>query len=125
MGKIFYTLQEAAKVLKKTEAEVMSLISSGQLQEFRDRQQVMLKVDQVKLLTESPEDLDDILSEVFEDSSKKKKQVLNAFLDRLMSLKKDEQILLIQIVMGLTSGMGDAQSTAWRQRAEEVFIGEN
>jgi hypothetical protein len=50
MAKLFYTLDEAAAKLKKSEAEVKAMVSSGQLQEFRDRDRLMFKVDQVDLL---------------------------------------------------------------------------
>lgn len=58
MAKLFYTLEEAAEKLGKSEDEVQGLIDSGQLQEFRDRDRVMLKVDQVDLLA-SGDDLDE------------------------------------------------------------------
>ena len=50
MAKLFYTLEEAASKLGKSEAEVQGLIDSGQLQEFRDRDRIMLKVEQVDIL---------------------------------------------------------------------------
>ncbi len=50
MAKLFYTLEEAAGKLKKSPEEVQQLVENGQLQEFRDRDKVMLKVDQVDLL---------------------------------------------------------------------------
>ncbi len=50
MAKMFYTLDEAASKLGVAPDDVRGLIDSGQLQEFRDRDQVMLKVDQVDLL---------------------------------------------------------------------------
>jgi hypothetical protein len=50
MAKLFYTIDEAATKLKKSEAEVKAMVSSGQLQEFRDRDRLMFKVDQVDLL---------------------------------------------------------------------------
>jgi hypothetical protein len=50
MAKLFYTLEEAAAKLKKSPEEVSALVENGQLQEFRDRDKVMLKVDQVDLL---------------------------------------------------------------------------
>ena len=60
MAKLFYTLEEAAEKLGKSEDEVQGLIESGQLQEFRDRDRVMLKVDQVDLLASGEEDIDHI-----------------------------------------------------------------
>ena len=50
MAKMFYTLDEAAKRLAKSEDQVKQMVSSGQLQEFRDRDRMMLKRDQVDLL---------------------------------------------------------------------------
>src|SRR5690606_11938685 len=50
MAKMFYTLEEAAARLGMSEAEVQNLAESGQLQEFRDRDRLMFKVDQVDLL---------------------------------------------------------------------------
>jgi hypothetical protein len=50
MAKMFYTLEEAASRLGMTETEVQNLTESGQLQEFRDRERLMFKVDQVDLL---------------------------------------------------------------------------
>ncbi|MBX3376648.1 MAG: helix-turn-helix domain-containing protein [Phycisphaeraceae bacterium] len=52
MAKIFYTLEEAALKLKMSETQVKELVSSGQLQEFRDRDRLMFKVDQVNLLAQ-------------------------------------------------------------------------
>jgi hypothetical protein len=56
MAKLFYTLEEAAAKLKKSEADVKALVSSGQLQEFRDRDKLMFKVDQVNLLAGGDDD---------------------------------------------------------------------
>jgi hypothetical protein len=50
MAKMFYTLEEAASRLGMSEDEVKNLAESGQLQEFRDRDRLMFKVDQVDLL---------------------------------------------------------------------------
>ena len=41
MAKLFYTMEEAASKLGKSEDEVQKLIDSGQLQEFRDRDRIM------------------------------------------------------------------------------------
>lgn len=56
MAKLFYSLQEAAEKLNTSEAEVQKLIDSGQLQEFRDRDRIMLKVEQVNLLAGEGDD---------------------------------------------------------------------
>lgn len=50
MAKMFYTLEEVCQKLGKTEDEVRELAGSGQLQEFRDRDRLMFKVEQVDLL---------------------------------------------------------------------------
>ncbi|MCC6284033.1 MAG: helix-turn-helix domain-containing protein [Phycisphaerales bacterium] len=51
MAKMFYTLEEAAEKLGKSSDEVKALVKSGQLQEFRDRDRLMFKRDQVDLLS--------------------------------------------------------------------------
>ncbi len=50
MAKMFYTLDEAASKLGKSPEEVMKMVQTGQLQEFRDRDRHMFKVEQVDLL---------------------------------------------------------------------------
>ncbi len=50
MAKLFYTLEEAAAKLKTNEAALKQMVTKGQLQEFRDRDRLMFKVDQVDLL---------------------------------------------------------------------------
>ena len=47
MAKIFYTIDEACGKLGKNNGQVMDLIKSGKLREFRDRGQLMLKVEDV------------------------------------------------------------------------------
>lgn len=59
MAKMFYTLEEAASKLGMSESEVQNLAESGQLQEFRDRERLMFKVDQVDLLAGDDADGDD------------------------------------------------------------------
>jgi hypothetical protein len=56
MAKLFYTLEEASSKLGKSEADVRQMVASGQLQEFRDRDRLMFKVDQVDLLSGGGED---------------------------------------------------------------------
>ncbi len=68
MAKMFYSVEEAAKRLKKTEDEVRELASSGQLQEFRDGQNLVFKVEQVDLLAPE-EDFDDGALSLEPDSS--------------------------------------------------------
>lgn len=59
MAKMFYTLEEAAAKLGMSESDVQSLAESGQLQEFRDRDKLMFKVEQVDLLAGDGDDGDD------------------------------------------------------------------
>ncbi len=47
MAKMFYTLEEAAEKLGLSEQHVKELASSGQLQQFRDRDKLMFKREQV------------------------------------------------------------------------------
>ncbi|MGD9789755.1 MAG: hypothetical protein AB7Q00_04200 [Phycisphaerales bacterium] len=51
MAKMFYTLDETAAKLGKTADQVREMAAKGQLQEFRDRDRLMFKVDQVDLMT--------------------------------------------------------------------------
>jgi len=59
MAKMFYTLDEASTKLGMTEEEVQNLAESGQLQEFRDRDRLMFKVDQVDLLAGDDGEIDE------------------------------------------------------------------
>lgn len=56
MAKMFYTIEEAAEKLGKTAQEVQQMADSGQLQEFRDRDRLMFKKEQVDLLAGGGED---------------------------------------------------------------------
>ena len=47
MAKMFYTLQEAAAKLGVDEQAVKEMASNGQIQQFRDRDKLMFKVEQV------------------------------------------------------------------------------
>ena len=47
MAKMFYTLEETAERLQTNEEGVRSLAAEGRLQQFRDRQKLMFKRDQV------------------------------------------------------------------------------
>ena len=60
MEKMFYTLEEAAAKLGKSTDEVRDMAKSGQLQEFRDRDKLMFKREQVNLLAGGGGD-DDII----------------------------------------------------------------
>lgn len=50
MAKMFYSLEEAAERLGKSVQQVTEMAASGQLQEFRDRDRLMFKREQVDLL---------------------------------------------------------------------------
>ena len=50
MAKMFYSVEEAAAKLRMTPDQVRDLAAKGQLQEFRDRDELMSKVEQVDLL---------------------------------------------------------------------------
>lgn len=50
MAKMFYTLEEAADKLGKSPDDVAQMAKSGQIQEFRDRERLMFKVEQIDLL---------------------------------------------------------------------------
>ena len=50
MDKLFYTLEEAAERMGKSVDDVRKLAASGQLEQFRDRDKLMFKKQQVDLL---------------------------------------------------------------------------
>ncbi len=56
MAKMFYTLEEAASKLKMSADKVKEMASSGQLQEFRDRDKLVFKREQVDLLAGGDDD---------------------------------------------------------------------
>ncbi len=56
MAKMFYTIDEVAAKLKKSQDEVRAMAKSGQIQEFRDRDKIMFKVDQINLLAGGDEE---------------------------------------------------------------------
>jgi hypothetical protein len=60
MAKMFYTIEEVAKKLGKSEEQVKDMAKSGQLQEFRDRDRLMFKVEQVDMLAGGEDDTGDI-----------------------------------------------------------------
>ena len=62
MAKMFYTLEEAALKLGMSQEELKELASTGQLQQFRDRDKVMFKRQQIDdLAQEQDDDLDESL----------------------------------------------------------------
>lgn len=56
MAKMFYTLEEAASKLNKSPQDVLRMVETGQLQEFRDRDRHMFKVEQVDILAGGGDD---------------------------------------------------------------------
>jgi hypothetical protein len=60
MAKMFYTLEEVCGKLVKDEDEVKEMVRTGQIQEFRDRDKLMFKVEQVDLLASGEEDTSDV-----------------------------------------------------------------
>ncbi len=50
MAKTFYTIDEAAQTLGKSAEEVRKMVASGELTEFKDGDQTVVKKDQVDLL---------------------------------------------------------------------------
>ena len=60
MAKMFYTLEEVCSKLESNEDEVRAMVQSGQIQEFRDRDKLMFKVEQIDLLTGGDEDTSDV-----------------------------------------------------------------
>lgn len=68
MAKMFYTIEEVAAKLKKSPDEVKAMAKSGQIQEFRDRDKLMFKVDQIDLLAGSDEESGEVHLEL-EDTS--------------------------------------------------------
>jgi excisionase family DNA binding protein len=57
MAKMFYSLEEAAQKLRRPETKVLKLVEEGRLQEFRDRDRLMFKREQVDLLAGDGDDL--------------------------------------------------------------------
>lgn len=51
MAKMFYSLEETAQKLGVTPSQIRDMVAQGRLQEFRDRDKLMFKVEQVELLS--------------------------------------------------------------------------
>lgn len=56
MAKMFYTLEEVCEKLDKSEDELKDMVRTGQVQEFRDRDKLMFKVEQIDLLAGGDEE---------------------------------------------------------------------
>jgi excisionase family DNA binding protein len=61
MAKMFYSLDEAANKLDVSEDEIRNMVSSGQIQEFRDGEKLLFKVEQIDLLAGEGEEDDDVI----------------------------------------------------------------
>lgn len=68
MAKMFYTIEEVCEKLGKTEDEVREMAASGQIQEFRDRDRLMFKVERIDLLAGGEDDTGEVHLEL-EDTS--------------------------------------------------------
>ena len=68
MAKMFYTIDEVAAKLKKSPDEIKAMAKSGQIQEFRDRDKLMFKVDQIDLLAGGDDESGEVHLEL-EDTS--------------------------------------------------------
>ena len=74
MAGMFYSLQEVAEKLKKTEEQIREIVKEGRLREFRDGANLLFKVDEVERLAsetgivESPESSDTAEAEDIEMS---------------------------------------------------------
>ncbi len=60
MAKMFYTLEEVCQKLTRNADEIREMVRSGQIQEFRDRDRLMFKVEQIDLMASSDEDIGDV-----------------------------------------------------------------
>ncbi|MBC7771902.1 MAG: helix-turn-helix domain-containing protein [Pyrinomonadaceae bacterium] len=56
MAKMFYTLEETAELLGKSTTEVKGMVTSGKLKEFRDKDSLIFKKEQVDLLAHNEDD---------------------------------------------------------------------
>lgn len=56
MAKMFYTLEEVCEKLSKSQDEIMEMVRTGQVQEFRDREKLMFKVEQIDMLAGADEE---------------------------------------------------------------------
>ncbi|MFO0875022.1 MAG: helix-turn-helix domain-containing protein [Phycisphaerales bacterium] len=60
MAKMFYTLDEVAQKLGKSADEIKEMTRRGEIQEFRDRDKLMFKVEQIDLLVGGEEESGEI-----------------------------------------------------------------
>ncbi|MCH2137119.1 MAG: hypothetical protein MK101_11165 [Phycisphaerales bacterium] len=60
MAKMFYTLEEVCQRLGKSRDEIEAMVASGEIQEFRDGESLVFKVEQIDVLAASDESGADI-----------------------------------------------------------------
>ncbi|MBM4110124.1 MAG: helix-turn-helix domain-containing protein [Phycisphaerae bacterium] len=56
MSRLFYSLEEAAAKLKRSPAELLQMAQAGQLQEFRDKDQIKFKAADIDQLAQTDDD---------------------------------------------------------------------
>lgn len=61
MAKMFYSLDEAADKLNVSEGEIRKMVSTGQIQEFRDGEKLLFKVEQINLLAGEGEEEEELI----------------------------------------------------------------
>ena len=54
MSKMFLTMEEAAEQLGQSVEEVKQMVADGKLQEFKQVGEVMIKADQLQIISDSP-----------------------------------------------------------------------
>ncbi|MEO0512928.1 MAG: helix-turn-helix domain-containing protein [Planctomycetota bacterium] len=62
MAKMFYSVAETAEKLGKSDDEIRQMAETGQLEEFREGDDLVFKAEQIDLLASANEDLDDEIS---------------------------------------------------------------
>ena len=91
MEKMFYTLEEAAAKLGRSTDDVRDMAKSGQLQEFRDRDKLMFKREQVDLLSGGRGGDNDIIPLAGDSGELEPISLASSGSSAAMSLSKDEK----------------------------------
>jgi hypothetical protein len=60
MAKMFYTLEEVCEKLGRSVAEVEAMVASKEIQEFRDGENLVFKVEQIELLADGDSQIGDL-----------------------------------------------------------------
>ena len=68
MAKMFYSLEEVCQKLGKTGDEITEMVRTGLIQEVRDRDRLMFKVEQIELLAGGEDDTSEVTLDL-EDTS--------------------------------------------------------